>query len=81
MRTALADYRFLIRDTALVGPALVVSLTFAGLFTYVSSSSFLLRETFGLTAAQFGLQFGVNSVALVSGTQLGARLATRMSQE
>ncbi|MDP9416878.1 MAG: multidrug effflux MFS transporter [Actinomycetota bacterium] len=74
---ALSGYRFLLHDAAFVRPAVVVSLTFAALFTYVSSSSFLLRETFGLSAAQFGLQFGVNSVALVAGTQLSARLATR----
>ncbi len=76
---AMADYRALLRDRSFLGPALVVSLTFAALFSYVSASSFLLRGTFVLSAAEFGFQFGVNSVALIAGTQVSARLARRLA--
>ncbi len=77
VRRALGSYRVLLTDRSFLGAAAVVSLTFAALFVYVSSSSFVLREAFGLSPAQFGLLFGVNSAGLVIGNQVSGALANR----
>ncbi len=77
---SLRSYRSLLRDRAFMGSALVVAFTFAALFSYVSASSFIFRDVFGLSPSAFGLVFGANSVALVCGTQLTGGLSGRVGQ-
>jgi DHA1 family bicyclomycin/chloramphenicol resistance-like MFS transporter len=71
-------FRALLSDPAFVGVALVGAATVTSLFAYLSASSFILQGQFGLTAQQFGLVFGTNSVGLVIGTQLSGRLMRRV---
>jgi DHA1 family bicyclomycin/chloramphenicol resistance-like MFS transporter len=52
-------------------------MTFSGLFSYLSSSSFLFQGQYGFDAQQFGLLFAVNSVGVVVGVQVASRLAAR----
>jgi DHA1 family bicyclomycin/chloramphenicol resistance-like MFS transporter len=49
----------------------------AALFAYVSGSSFVLQEQYGLSEQAFGISFGLGSVGLIGGTQLSARLLRR----
>jgi DHA1 family bicyclomycin/chloramphenicol resistance-like MFS transporter len=78
-RTVARRYSHLVRDKAFVGAAVLGSMAFTALFGYLSSSSFVLQETFGLTAQQFGYAFGVNSLGLVAATQISARLMRRFA--
>jgi DHA1 family bicyclomycin/chloramphenicol resistance-like MFS transporter len=66
----LRGYRSLFRDRAYVGLVLVAGLTMAGLFSYVSGSSFVYQDQFGLDEQQFGLLFGAGAVWLIGATQL-----------
>jgi DHA1 family bicyclomycin/chloramphenicol resistance-like MFS transporter len=66
----LRSYRSLFRDRAYVGLVLVAGLTMAGLFSYVSGSSFVYQGEFGLDEQQFGLLFGAGAIWLIGGTQL-----------
>ncbi|GAB3195135.1 multidrug effflux MFS transporter [Geodermatophilus arenarius] len=66
----LRGYRELLRDRAYVGLVLVAGLTMAGLFSYVSGSSFVFQDQFGLDEQQFGLLFGAGAVWLIAATQL-----------
>jgi DHA1 family bicyclomycin/chloramphenicol resistance-like MFS transporter len=66
----LRSYRSLFGDRAYVGLVLVAGLTMAGLFSYVSGSSFVYQEEFGLNEQQFGLLFGAGAVWLITATQL-----------
>lgn len=72
-------YRRLVKDPAFVGIAVVGAATFTTLFAYLSASSFILQEIYGLSAQQFGFIFGINSIGLVSGTQISARLMRRVA--
>ncbi len=72
-------YRRLVKDPAFVGVAIVGAATFTALFAYLSASSFILQEIYGLSAQQFGFIFGINSIGLVSGTQISARLMRRVA--
>lgn len=67
-------YRRLVKDPAFLGIAVVGAATFTTLFAYLSASSFILQEIYGLSAQQFGFIFGINSIGLVAGTQISARL-------
>ena len=70
-------YRHLAHDRAFVGAAILGSMAFTALFSYLSSSSFVLQDTFGLSAQQYGIVFGINSLGLVAATQFSARLMRR----
>ncbi|MGZ4506683.1 MAG: multidrug effflux MFS transporter [Blastococcus sp.] len=75
----LHTYRVLLRDRAYVGLVLVAGLTMAGLFGYVSGSSFVYQQEFGLDQQQFGLLFGAGAVWLIGGTQLNPLILRRWS--
>lgn len=70
-------FRALGRDSTFVGLVLVTGLSMAALFAYVSGSSFVLQEQYGLSEQAFGIVFGLGSVGLIGGTQLSARLLHR----
>lgn len=70
-------YRHVLGDRLYVGVLLVSAFSFGGLLSYVSSSSVLLQEVYGLTPAGFGAIFAICSVGVFIGIQSGGRLATR----
>jgi MFS transporter, DHA1 family, multidrug resistance protein len=75
----LRGYRSLFGDRAYVGLVLVAGLTMAGLFAYVSGSSFVYQDEFGLDEQQFGLLFGAGAFWLIAATQLNPVLLRRFS--
>ncbi len=75
----LRAYRVLFRDRTYVGLVLVAGLTMAGLFSYVSGSSFVFQDQFGLDEQQFGLLFGAGAVWLIAATQLNPVVLRRFS--
>lgn len=68
-------YRALFTDRVFVGIAITGGMTFSGLFAYLSSSSFLFQQVYGLDPQQFGLLFAVNSLGIVGGVQASSFLA------
>jgi DHA1 family bicyclomycin/chloramphenicol resistance-like MFS transporter len=67
-------YRALFTDRVFVGVAIIAGMTFSGLFAYLSSSSFLFQDVYGLDAQQYGMLFAVNSIGVVGGVQLSSYL-------
>src|SRR4051794_4147210 len=57
-----------------IGYALTAALAFGALFAYISGSSFVLQEIYGLSPQAFSLAFGANGLGLVAGSQINARL-------
>jgi DHA1 family bicyclomycin/chloramphenicol resistance-like MFS transporter len=72
-----AGARLIATDRVFLGYTLAGGLTFAGLFAYLQSSSFVLQNVFGLSPQTFGLIFGTNAFGLVLVGQLNARLVGR----
>ena len=68
-------YKALFSDRIFVGMAIIGAMTFSGLFAYLSSSSLLFQDVYGLDAQQYGLLFAINSLGIIVGTQSSARLA------
>ncbi|MGY1606687.1 multidrug effflux MFS transporter [Geodermatophilus sp. SYSU D00700] len=75
----LRTYRGLLRDRVYVGLVVVAGLTMAGLFSYVSGSSFVYQRQFGLDEQQFGMLFGAGAFWLIGATQLNPVLLRRWS--
>ncbi len=73
--TARQRYHALFTDRVFVGVAVIAGMTFSGLFAYLSSSSFLFQDVYGLDPQEFGLLFAVNSIGVVAGVQASAFLA------
>ncbi len=68
-------YRALFTDRIFVGVAIIAAMTFSGIFAYLSSSSFLFQDVYGLGAQEYGLLFAINSVGVFAGVQTSAFLA------
>ncbi|WP_423918700.1 multidrug effflux MFS transporter [Frigoribacterium sp. 2-23] len=74
-------YKVLFSDRIFVGVALIGAMVFSGLFSYLSASSFLFQQVYGLNAQQYGYLFAVNSLGIVAGVQISARLARRIGPQ
>ncbi len=72
-------YRAVLSDRVFIGVALIAGLMFSGLFAYLSASSFVFQEVYGLDAQQFGIVFAVNSVGLAASSQVASRLMRRFA--
>src|SRR3954468_16432765 len=70
-------YAALLSDRAFAGLALVGGLVMASLFGYVSGSTFVFQDQYGMSQQGFALVFGSGAVALIGATQLTARLLRR----
>ncbi|MFI5837943.1 multidrug effflux MFS transporter [Micromonospora sp. NPDC051300] len=79
LATTARTMRSLAADRVYLGYALTQGFAFAGLFAYISGSSFVFQDVFGVSAAVFSVLFGVNALALVATGQLNARLLDRFS--
>jgi DHA1 family bicyclomycin/chloramphenicol resistance-like MFS transporter len=82
---ALAPLRLLANTGALLahprftGAALTNSAVFSGLIAFISGSSFVLIDVFGIAAEKFGLFFALGVAGYMSGTFASGRLAGRIS--
>ncbi len=80
-RPVLRTYRSLVTDRQFVVLALVAALGMSALFSYVSGSSFVLQEGYGLDQQQFGLVFGIGAIAIIGASQLNVLMLNRYSPE
>ncbi|TBN55445.1 Bcr/CflA family efflux MFS transporter [Glaciihabitans arcticus] len=74
-------YKALFSDRVFVGVTIIAGMTFSGLFAYLSASPFLFQDFYGLDAQQYGFLFAVNSLGVVAGVQISARLARRIGPQ
>lgn len=79
--TMLQRYKSVLTDRVFIGVLIIGGMSFSGLFSYLSASPFLFQETHGLDAQQYGLLFAVNSLGVVTGVQVAARLAARFGPQ
>ena len=79
VKAILLRFKAVLGDRIYVGLLIFSVLQIVALFGYLNTVSFLYQGTYGLTAAQFGLVFSMNSVGLYLGTQLSAKLGRLFS--
>lgn len=74
----LTNYGLLLRDPLFLGFTLAGGGAFAALFTWISTSSFLLIDLYGVTPEGFGWFFAQVAGAYVLGAYAGARASRRL---
>ncbi len=72
-------FRDLLGDRVFLGYALTVAFAYASLFGYISGSSFVLQDVYGLSASQFSLVFALNAAGMIAIGFLNARWVSRMA--
>ncbi|WP_295813389.1 multidrug effflux MFS transporter [uncultured Nitratireductor sp.] len=77
LRSALAGYRFLLGDRKFMGLTLIGGFGISSFFVYLSSSSFVLIDHYGLTPTLYSVFFSINAVAFFTMSQLTGRLTER----
>lgn len=77
LRTILRGFAALLSHAGYRAYVAIVSVTYAGLFAFISGSSFILQGSYGLSEIMFGLAFGACALAYVLGTLIGQRLVPR----
>ncbi|MEY4516411.1 MAG: hypothetical protein RL180_757 [Pseudomonadota bacterium] len=74
----LRGYGALLADARFRTPALAGGCLMGALFVYISASSALLMDYFGVSAQQFGWLFGLNAAGLIALSQLNGRWVRRV---
>jgi len=77
-RSMFNSYREVARNPAYLAYLGLASTSFAGLFSWISGSSFVLQYLYGLTPFQFGAAFAVGSIGYLIGTSYAVRLVMRL---
>ncbi|MFY1634797.1 multidrug effflux MFS transporter [Solwaraspora sp. WMMB335] len=74
-------YGMLLRDRTYIGLVLVSGFAMASLFAYVSGSSFVMQDQYGLDEQEFGIAFGAGAAGMITATQLNVRLLRRFAPQ
>lgn len=70
-------YRFVLRRKRALAYLVCGGLSYAAVFAYITSSSVVYIELYGVDPTYFGLYFGLNVVGLFLGTFINSQLVTR----
>jgi DHA1 family bicyclomycin/chloramphenicol resistance-like MFS transporter len=70
----LGSYKIVARNPVYLAYLGLASTSYAGLFAWISSASFVLQDLYGLTPFAFGFYFAIGSVGFLMGTSLAAKL-------
>ncbi|MBE7636042.1 Bcr/CflA family efflux MFS transporter [Sneathiella sp. P13V-1] len=74
LRNIISNYADLLKSREYLGYVLTASFCFAGFFTYISSSSFVLITVYELPVDRFGYYFGSVVIGFMTGTLIGPKV-------
>ncbi|MBX3489877.1 multidrug effflux MFS transporter [Parvibaculum sp.] len=77
-RAIFSHYRRLIADRRYLRYLAIASTCFAGLFAFISGSSFVLQGLYGLSPVVYGFCFGLMAAGYIAGSLTGGRLVRRL---
>ncbi len=75
--SVLRTYVRILSDRYFMGHSLSQSLTFAGMFAYITGSPFVLISLYGVPAEYYGFVFGGNAFGFIGAAQVNVRLLSR----
>jgi len=78
LRAMIDGYRVIARNRAVLAYVGMMAVGFAGVFAWISGSSFVLQEIYGLTALAYGLAFAAASGGYLLGNAIATRIVTRI---
>lgn len=76
-KTILKDYKIVFTENSFLYFALASSIGMGGMFAYISGSSFVFMNYFGLDESTFGYVFSANAIGFISGSQLNRLLLNK----
>ncbi|SOD99088.1 multidrug effflux MFS transporter [Caenispirillum bisanense] len=76
-----ANFGYLLKSRVFMGHTLCVALGFAGLFSFISGSSFVVIDVLGVDPQYFGFAFMAVVVGYITGAFGGGRLSGRLGIE
>lgn len=71
----------LLKDRSFIGYAIVVGFVHGGSFAYVSGTPFVYQEIYGVSPQVFSVLFGINGIAIITGSYLIGRLSDFVSEK
>lgn len=74
MYSGLREYKSFFSNRAYMVYVAVLALAQGMLFVYISSSSFIYQQIYGLSATAYGICFGLNSLAIMAGSLFAGRI-------
>ncbi|MBX3455144.1 multidrug effflux MFS transporter [Ferrovibrio sp.] len=77
----LRNFASLLRNRAYCGYALCVAAGYGGLFSFISGSSFVLIQVYGLSETAYGYSFGAIAFTYASGAMIASRMAPRLGMQ
>lgn len=78
VRGSLRTFAGLLKHRVFAANMGLSTLSFAGVFVWISASSFVLQNIYGLTPMRFGVAFAITGGGFFSGTLLATRLLPRL---
>ncbi|EAI7983803.1 multidrug effflux MFS transporter [Campylobacter coli] len=78
---AMKSYKFVLSDKRFLVYILCASFAFAAMFAYITGSSFVFTQFFGLSEQKFALLFGANALGFVICANINARLVLKYESE
>lgn len=78
LRRAISAMLGQLRKRVMVGYLLVLGCSVGALFAYISSSTFLFHDAFGMSATGYSLVFATNALGTVAASLMVGRLAGRL---
>ena len=73
-----SDFGAILRSGAFCANVAILCAVYGGLFAYISGSSFVLQDHYGLGPVAFGLAFGAGALAFTAGSLAGQRIVMRL---
>ncbi|RXT15445.1 Bcr/CflA family multidrug efflux MFS transporter [Ammoniphilus sp. CFH 90114] len=73
-------FRQLLANRTFMGYAISQGLVFASMFAYISGSSFVFQNVFGVTPQMYSYIFALNGLGIILATQVTGRLAGRIGE-
>ncbi|MEB2817611.1 multidrug effflux MFS transporter [Campylobacter upsaliensis] len=80
-KETLKSYRFVLKDKPFILYVSCASLVLAAMFAYITGSSFVFVNFFGLSERDFGLLFGLNALGFVIFANINAKMVRKIDSE
>jgi len=80
LKQTLTTFGNLLKDRVFMGYAISQGLVFAAMFAYISGSSFVFQNVYGVTPQMYSLIFAINGLGIIIATQTTGRLAGRIGE-
>ncbi|GAB3477660.1 Bcr/CflA family multidrug efflux MFS transporter [Marinomonas epiphytica] len=77
-KSAIKNYGILLKTPTVVGFIGAGSFHFAGMMSFITGSSFVYIELYGIEASQFGFVFGLNVICIMIASTINSRFVERV---